>query len=229
MSFHHSPSIVKNGLVLCLDAKDLKSYSSSGTTWTDRSGLGNNGTLVNGVGYSNGAMVFDGVNDYVTVPTNTSIDLINTVSLESYIKYTTTINTVCIEKSANNTHYQFQVFSNTQGTIGVAGELVFMLQPNDKNWVVSKESSNDGNWHHVVGTYDRSLTTAKIYIDGILKNTNSSILYGPASNNQPLLIGSRTGLAGFGGSISLIRIYNRALSPEEILQNYNATKSRFQL
>ena len=68
MSLYHSPQISLNGLVLCLDAANPKSYPGSGTTWTDLSGNGNNGTLVNGVGYSSdnlGSLVFDGANDYV--------------------------------------------------------------------------------------------------------------------------------------------------------------------
>jgi hypothetical protein len=67
MALSHSPSIVTDGLVLCLDAGNPKSYPGSGTTWTDLSGNGNNGTLVNGVGYSGdnlGSLSFDGVNDY---------------------------------------------------------------------------------------------------------------------------------------------------------------------
>ena len=47
MALSHSPKIVTDGLVLCLDAGDGKSYGGSGTTWTDRSGEGNNGTLTN--------------------------------------------------------------------------------------------------------------------------------------------------------------------------------------
>jgi hypothetical protein len=68
LALSHSPSIVTDGLVLCLDAGNPKSYPGSGTTWTDLSGNGNNGTLVNGVGYSGsnlGSLVFDGSNDYV--------------------------------------------------------------------------------------------------------------------------------------------------------------------
>jgi hypothetical protein len=188
--------------------------------------------LVNGPTFDSanlGSLVFDGVDDYITVPHNNNLNLIDTVSLEAWVKYTTTTNTVLIEKSNNNTHYQLQIFNNTQGSPGIAGQLVFMLQPNSNNWVVSGIVTNDANWHHVVGTYDRDTTTARIYVDGILRNTNSSISTGPTSNTQPLLIGSRSGTAGFGGSISRIKIYNRALTASEVLQNYNATKGRFGL
>jgi len=62
------PDIVEDGLVLCLDAANPKSYPGSGNTWTDLRGNGNDGTLVNGVGYdsaNNGSMVFDGVDDSI--------------------------------------------------------------------------------------------------------------------------------------------------------------------
>lgn len=230
MSLGHGAKIVRSGLVLHLDAANRKSYAGTGTSWKDLSGNSNDGTLVNGVGYSsdnNGAMVFDTTNDYITVPNTSSINQVNTVTLEAYVKYTLGTNRVLIEKSSNNTHYQFQIFSSSQGTAGIAGEIVFMLQPNASNWVVTGVSSNDNNWHHVVGTYDRNTTTAKIYLDGVLKNTNSSITFGPTSNIQPLMIGSRSGASGFGGNISNIKIYNRAISAAEIRQNFEATRSRY--
>jgi hypothetical protein len=80
VALSHSPSIVTNGLVLCLDAANTKSYPGSGTTWTDLSGRGNNGTLVNGVGYNSGnlgSLVFDGVDDYVITSTITSYKSLN--------------------------------------------------------------------------------------------------------------------------------------------------------
>jgi hypothetical protein len=79
-----------------------------------------------------GCFVFDTTNDFISVAGTEALNLINNVTLEAWIKYTTTANTVCIEKSNNNSHYQFQIFSNTQGT-GLGGELVFMLQPNPSN------------------------------------------------------------------------------------------------
>jgi hypothetical protein len=78
MALAHSPKIVTDGLVLCLDAGNPKSYPGSGTTWTDLSGNGNNGTLVNGVGYNSGnggSLVFDGVNDRVTINASSHTNL----------------------------------------------------------------------------------------------------------------------------------------------------------
>jgi len=100
-----------------------------------------------------------------------------------------------------------------------------MLQPNPANWVVAKEQNNDGKWHHVVGTYDRITTTAKIYIDGVLKNTNNAITTGPTSNTAPLLIGSRSGSNGFGGSVDDVRVYNYALTKEQVANVFNGGAS----
>ena len=64
------PEIAESGLVLALDAGNLKSYPGSGTTWTDLSGGGNTGTLTNGPTYSSangGSLVFDGTNDYISL------------------------------------------------------------------------------------------------------------------------------------------------------------------
>lgn len=68
MAFANGPVIVKNGLIFNLDAADRNSYPGSGTTWSDISGNGNNGTLTNGPTFSSdngGVIVLDGSNDYI--------------------------------------------------------------------------------------------------------------------------------------------------------------------
>ena len=64
------PNIVTNGLVLSLDAANPKSYVSGSTTWNDISRGGNNGTLINGPTFNSangGSIVFDGVNDFISL------------------------------------------------------------------------------------------------------------------------------------------------------------------
>ena len=84
MAYRNGPKIVTDGLVLCLDAAIGKSYPGSGTSWTDLSGNGNNGTLVNGPTFSSangGSIVLDGVNDYIST---TSIS-ISTFTYEGWL------------------------------------------------------------------------------------------------------------------------------------------------
>jgi len=187
---------------------------------------GNNNITASSLTYNADGSFDFSVQSYLSSAYNPALDLTDTVTLDAWVKYTTTANTVCIEKSNNNTHYQFQIFSSGYGS-GLGGELAFMLQSNAANWVVAGEANNDGLWHYIVGTYDRSLTTAKIYVDGILKNTNASITTGPYTNTQPLMIGSRSGNAGFGGSINAVRVYNKVLTAAEVKQNFEATRSRY--
>ena len=66
MAFSYSPKIVTNGLVLCLDAANRRSYPGAGTAWTDLSGNNNHATLINGPIFNNintGNIIFDGTND----------------------------------------------------------------------------------------------------------------------------------------------------------------------
>ena len=65
MGLSHSPRIVTDGLVFCLDAANIRSYPGTGTTWTDLKG-GNEGTLTNGPTFSSdnaGSISTDGSND----------------------------------------------------------------------------------------------------------------------------------------------------------------------
>ena len=92
MAFNYSPKISTDGLVLCLDAANTKSYSGSGTVWSDLSRGGNNGTLTNGPTFNSGnggSIVFDGVNDYVDCGVS-NISLPINITLISWIYQSTT-------------------------------------------------------------------------------------------------------------------------------------------
>jgi len=231
MSFNHSPNIVRNGLVLCLDAKDLKSYSGSGTTWVDRSGNGNNGTLVNGVSYSNGAMVFDGVDDYVSLPSN------------FFIHDSGSPFTFSIWFKANSSGILFgQQSSSTPNTgggwvpaiyIDTNGKLVISCfwGGSTTNVSTSDNSVINSNWNNITVTFSSNLQRS--YLNGILfstisktQTTYSSIYYyflgtGRCASwpNAPTPY--------LNGNISTFLHYNRALSQAEILQNFNAQKGRY--
>ena len=93
MSFAHSPKIVTDGLVLALDAGNVKSYVSGSTTWFDKSGFVNNGTLTNGPTFSSvngGGIIFDGTDDYVitTSGLTPALNIISSITLETWLKPT---------------------------------------------------------------------------------------------------------------------------------------------
>jgi hypothetical protein len=222
MGLSHSPSIITQNLSLCLDAANPKSYPGSGTTWTDLSGNGNNGTLVNGVGYNSGnlgSLVFDGVDDYVTLGT---ASLLNT-----------TLN--------GNTNWTILYWVNPQnngrildrGNIGddPTGALELNVRSITRNNTSGGSSSLSTDiigtgWNYVSLTRTSSLLHSW-YLNGAFSNsTQTTESYGGSGIWK---IGRRAFNTSsiFQGNIAQVSIYNRALTASEIQQNFIATRSRF--
>jgi|GEM_PF-1526118 len=88
-------------------------------------------------------------------------------------------------------------------------------------FVTSPNTYNDGNWHYAVVTYDGSVL--RLYVDGSLVATMSNITATPHTNNTPLVIGkdSNGNNRYFIGDIDEVRVYNRALSAQEVSDAYN--------
>ena len=234
MSYYHhliksgaTPSIITSGLILNLDAANPSSYSGSGTTWTDLSGFGNNGTLINAVGYSSsngGELTFDGVNDYVNVNgiiTTTSYSIsawckINYASSPTFARIMEKgINnefTLCITKSFNQ-KYLFQL---GDGNYFMESSSLISLTPKYDNVTITVEN---------IGTNQYAV---KMYINGALETSATKTIILP--NNNVLYIGgnlSSPTLTSLSGSIADIMMYNRKLSPTEVNDNFNALKSRY--
>jgi len=234
MSISGGPDIVENGLVLHLDAADLNSYTGSGTTWTDLSGNGNNGTLTNGPTYSSankGSIVFDGSDDSINVsPTNFNL---SAFSINIWFKSNNVSSNYLrlIHKADTTGSTKGFLIANSQ----TDGKLVFVYQANYTTNEVLKRSItlvSVGIWYNVSMTYNSS-SGIKIYFNGIedTGETSTSPDVGWVSNTgNNFSIGSRAGGTQYlNGNIAQTQIYNRGLSSAEILQNYNATKGRFGL
>ena len=234
MGIARGPKIVTSGLLLALDAADKNSYAGSGTAWRDLSGNSNNGTLTNGPTFSagnQGSIVFDGTNDYVdTVNTGTTFQFANvTFTVSLWIK-TSATSGVIISKGATASTAGWLFQFNSEGT--VSGTTKGSDGTNTYNRA-STATVNNNTWRNIVSVYTTNTTTlasntTSIYIDGVLSNGTGTL--GGAVNattTDTIQIGRRPTGAYWSGSVSNIQIYNRALSATEILQNYNATKSRF--
>lgn len=230
MSFAHSPQIVTNGLVLALDAGNTKSYVSGSTTWFDKSGNGNNGTLTNGPTFSSangGSIVFDGVDDYVNVG---NIGNYTTISytLESFVypEFDSSLfgkNFMSKSTSCSSTEFTFEYGRQTNK---------FSFITRDDITLVSNSTYAKNNWYHVMlsrtnngnGTYTNTL-----YVNGAL-DTSTTVNYNPTSGTGLFGIGSSIGCTNVGywtGKIAISRVYNRVLSAAEVQQNFNAIRGRF--
>lgn len=227
MSLAHSPSIVTNGLILCLDAANVKSYPGSGTNWYDLSGNNRNGTLTNGPSYNTtngGILTFDGVNDYIdcgSVPAigNSLIGLTVSVWL-----YTTSSSTRCIVENGTtyttNTFYLFQENASnfTFSVYGGAYDVVF-----------SNYAYQLNTWYNLVGVWS-SGTRNTLYTNGVDTSgtRGGSVQTAVINGNTNLMVGSRAGSQyHFQGSIASVIIYNRALTQTEVTKNFNAHRGRY--
>jgi hypothetical protein len=237
MAFNYSPKIVTDGLVLYLDAANTKSYVSGSTEWNDISRSENDGTLINGPTYSSvngGSIVFDGIDDYVTN--------MGTTSTFSFIQNTAvfTLN-LWVKPSVLGTAIYFM--GNNDGTSGFKGFFFGKLANNrlylvvttgvGGQFVMNYQPSNyftDTNWVNVTVSSNGSVATA--YKNGVQFGSPSSTItnFSTGDSQRTLAVGRINNLSAYwDGNIATAQIYNRALSASEVLQNYNAIKSRFGL
>jgi hypothetical protein len=234
MAIFRGPNIVRTGLVLALDAADKNSYKGSGTAWNDISGNANTGTLTNGPtfsGLNGGCIVFDGTDDYSS-----------RASITNPPTTTFTISLWCTFLSNTADRYLFSVGRDIGAPTGglallaygfdvVSDVLIFELG-SGVGRVSSGIVPTINTWYNIVATADG--TNTKFYVNSILKNTSAQGS-GQITSNPTLSVGSYVNGSGIpstyfhDGRVSNVLLYNRALTATEVLQNYNATKTRFGL
>jgi len=217
MSTNYNPSVISDGLVLYVDAANIKSYPGSGLTWYDLSGNAKHGTLTNGPLYSSGAIVFDGSNDYINI---------GDIGSPQQFTFSAWINVTELDKDANNNYRR--ILTNSANTaiilIEEAGSISFRIpgHTTQTNYNAGLVSLN--TWTLVTCVYNQDYRT--IYQNGVFKGQNQ---IGPTTVSfGNVQIGSADAQA-FKGYISNCSIYNRALSATEVAQNFNAIRGRYGL
>jgi hypothetical protein len=222
---NYGPRIIRSGLILALDAADRNSYLGSGTSWTDLSGNNNNCTLVNSPTFNSsdgGSIVFNGTNQYGNVTNATSLN-VTTQTISVWFKYnsiTVNGNSIIskIDVSTSNNGWNFYLYNNTINIQIKVATVGYGLSA----------SVQSGFWYNCVMTFT-SNGTINGYING--RSFGSTSVPAFTMSTQPLRIARAidTYWGYYTGSVSNLSVYNRVLSQAEILQNYNATKSRFRL
>ena len=215
------PNIITNGLVLSLDAANTKSYPGSGTTWRDLSGNNNTGTLTNGPTFNSangGNLVFNGSNQFINCGNNSSVQV--------------TIGTISAWVRTTTPGASFRSIIAKQGAWGLFfndGILVTYDWGNAQTRTTGLNIAN-GIWNHTAMTFTQTVGTpsnnAIIYLNGASVLT-TTIKH--SNHNVNLQIAEANANQFLNGNIATTQIYNRALSAAEVAQNYNATKSRFNL
>lgn len=215
MGTKYNPSVVRDGLMMYVDAANPRSYPGTGNTWYDLSGNNYNMTLVNGVGFSTangGVLQTDGTNDYIILnPFNIS-----------------TTNHTIMGASRYSGAIRGRIFTSVGGNwlLGHWSNYIRSYFPNG-NVRLAVDAGNT-NWYISSAVENYSADQWTLYSNGDQLITNFNGSAGP----DGLSFGAWA--AGGNGEystseISFFMVYNRLLSAQEISQNYNALKKRFNL
>lgn len=225
--------VVTSGLQLYLNAGNVSSYPGSGNNWYDLSTNNYTASLINSPGYTSsngGTLTFNGATQYVD--TNQSLAS-NEFSVGAWFKSSAGgIKMILSKETTTGWPWNYRIWLNGGAIIGdialAGGSNVSITSP--------LSSYNNGSWYNVMFT--RNDSTLRLYVNGTEVTNTPDTLTGAITNSQEVWIGrsaftgggiSPTGNYPYNGSISEIMIYNRVLSASEILQNFDATKTRFGL
>jgi len=220
------PSIIEDGLQLYLDASNSASYPGSGSTWFDLSGNNRNASLINSPSYNteaNGVLIFNGSNQQANLGTWFTFQ---NFTISTWIKpgtsqkayadifdnnHTGTRNWVCQQNNMNLNQYSFTV-----------------LPSNGVSSSTGNFNLNSNTWYNLTVTFDNSRVRG--YLNGSLFATGNAVTSTSIYSQQNFVIANwANGGRQWNGRIGEFLVYNRALSLQEIEQNFNATKSKFGL
>lgn len=227
------PGLVKDGLILYLDAANTKCYPGTGTTWTDLSGQGNDGTLVGPVSFETSPSRFDTNATLVTELNQIHCNLITFADTSEY-----TMDFFIKMRSGWISGGPFQSLTGYNGT----NPWLSIRPSGSVDWYIS--------WRMVGGSYIYSTVITNLDISNVWLNLTFVItadrnyaLYINGVYNQTVLLTTSyfylqrlaSGYNSDGnyyvlqGSLATVRMYTKALTASEVLQNYNALKGRFVL
>lgn len=235
MSLGHGASIVRDGLLLHLDAANSKSYSGTGSAWKDLKNNSNN-TLFNSPIYESGALQFDGTNDYVQLPTTFfSHNSGSPFSVSVWFKTATNGGIIFGQTGQENflttSSYVPAIYVNTLGRVVTS----CFWGGATSNTATSTISVTDNKWYNIVVTF--SSNTQRSYLNGNLYSTitKTQTAYGTGPYYYFLGVGRQFNWPNtstnpyFSGSISSFMFYTKQLSNSEIVKNYEALRGRYNI
>ena len=237
MAFSFQPKMITDGLVFCFDAGNTKSYPGSGTIWSDLSSTAITGSLTNGPTFNSangGSIIFDGTNDFVDLGNRSEFAFTSgRFSIEAWVFVSSSWTAGdqypnLISKGAtagwDTDGWSLFVFRDRPSTgqftwgCGIRNGAT-RINPERNNFTVNQ-------YHHIVATLNG--TTCILYEDGVQVQTASQTV-NPATSVDNVFIAKDSTPRYLPARIPIVKLYNRALSATEVLQNYNALKGRFGL
>ena len=239
MAVGYNPRISTDGLVLCLDAANTKSYGGSGTTWTDLSTNGNSGSI-SGATHTSGAggyFSFDGSNDKITIDSSSSTNLSNgNFTISSWFYIPTSVDSTNLyywifaigtSSGASNTWY-LRIWRSgiSAGALFTRINNVVLLgtDGDDNASYPGDYYKASGRWTHF--TFIENNGTSYYYMNGVQTGSASTPTI-PSGNNYITIGDMSTDQAPTNMLVSNFSLYNKALSAAEVAQNFNALRGRY--
>ena len=215
------PSIVTSGLSMILDSGYIPSYPTTGTTCTDLSGKGLDSSVPVNTYSSTNSGIFNFNGTTTSLNTSTGYPSTNTLTYQMWVKPTALGGLVGLITfggwAVGYVHFMFN-----------GANIDFAMNNNSPTDQVFGYTFSTNTWYNIAVTYDALAKTVSLYVNGSFSSTLTYDGTG-ATSQQPLQIGMWSGGRYFTGSMGPISIYNRVLSATEVLQNFNAFRSRYGL
>jgi hypothetical protein len=223
------PDLIQDGLVLCLDASDRNSYVSGSTIWRDLSGNNNSGSLVNGPTFNTGSLgsiAFDGTNDYCLESLVTYNAYSNNFTATAWVKANVIGGGIIGWGHGGSAPYYTWALTLDTNTFKTQ---IF----NGSNYFITSSVVETNKWYNVAFVVYQS-GLMELYVNTVKYSTvgSSNLIRSRSDQYNRTIIGTNPNLdvqPPLNGNVANIQIYNRALSAQEVLQNYNSQKSRFGL
>jgi hypothetical protein len=228
MAYHTKLPIVTDGLVFSVDPYNTKSYVSGDTTTYDLTKNKYSGTLTNGVGFDVNGWTFDGANQWVDFGSSGISD-----TIRGYTQFSCDF---WLKKSDNNSNFIIGDYNGPSGWwcqwgSGTNNTLYVGVNANSNSLVLP---TFENRWYHITSVWNldagANVDKGKLYVDGVLQTTTTNNLSNSSvpAGSRIFAIGSVQGTSVYyDGDLSEIKIYDKILTADEVLQNHNALKYRF--
>ena len=201
---------------------------TSGTTASDSSGSGNNGTLYGGVVFGTNSISpaqvddgldFDGSDDYISIPNHSSLQFTSAITVAAWVRADSwgtsyDVDVILRKGEGNPNNWQFAI---------AEGRVALFLDDSDSNGIRGNTTLNTGQWYHVAATWDGS--EVRIYVDAVLDNTPASYTSTIGTDTRPVYLGGRSGTDLLDGALDDVRVYDRALTAADIQALYDLASS----
>lgn len=224
--------VATSGLALYYDPTDTASYPGTGTTLTSLVGSGLNGTMT-ALTYTSPYLTYNGSTSQVSIADNAALEPgSGDFTVEVWIRYSVIAGKTRTYLSKTDNGGTSSVWSYGFRTLST-GSTYFEIGNGTTALTSPSTSVTTGVWYQIVGVWTNvAANSIALYKNGALVGSNAHSFASVKNSTNPLYLGNYNGnefAQQFEGDMGVVRIYNRALSTDEIVNNYDANKATYGL